>query len=89
MPYEKAAVSNRLEGKTFVLSGALAALTREEAGAAVEKLGGRVSGSVSKKTSYLVLGDKPGSKLQKARELGIPVVEEEEFLMMIGMEDQK
>ncbi len=83
MHYEKAAVSERLAGKTFVMSGGLASMTRDEAGEAIERLGGKVSGSVSKKTSYLILGDKPGSKLKKANELGVPVIEEDEFLEMI------
>ncbi|MBQ8894039.1 MAG: NAD-dependent DNA ligase LigA [Clostridia bacterium] len=83
MAYEKEAVSDSLAGKTFVLSGGLVTMSRDEATAAIEKLGGKVSGSVSKKTSYLVLGDKPGSKLVKAQGLGIPVIEEEDFLKMI------
>lgn len=92
MQYEKKIVSEKLAGKTFVMSGGLASMSRDEAGAAIERLGGKVSGSVSKKTSYLILGDKPGSKLKKAKELGVPVIEEDEFLEMIkqeGGEDQK
>ncbi len=83
MAYEKTVVSEKLAGLTFVMSGGLASMSRDEAGAAIERLGGKVSGSVSKKTSYLILGDKPGSKLKKANELGVPVIEEEEFLAMI------
>ena len=86
MDYEKTVVSERLAGKTFVLSGGLASMSRGEAGEAIERLGGKVSGSVSGKTSYLILGDKPGSKLRKANELGVPVIEEEEFLEMIKPE---
>ncbi len=88
MNYEKAEVSDQLAGKTFVLSGGLASMSRDEAGAAIERLGGKVSGSVSKKTSYLILGDKPGSKLTKAQSLGVPVIEEDEFLKMIHVEGE-
>ena len=69
----------RFNGKIFVLTGTLAHHTREEAAAIIERLGGRASGSVSKKTSYVVAGEAAGSKLTKARELGIPVLTEEEF----------
>ena len=60
------------------------ASTRDEAGAMIEAQGGKVSGSVSKKTSYVVAGEAAGSKLRKAQELGIPVLTEEEFLTMLG-----
>ena len=73
----------RFEGKTFVLSGGLDSLTRSEASALIESFGGKISSSVSSKTSYLLLGDKPGSKLAKAKTLGVPVLEESEFLDMI------
>lgn len=86
MAYEQTARSDRLAGLTFVLSGGLASMSRDEAGAEIERLGGKVSGSVSKKTSYLILGDKPGSKLTKAQALGVPVIEEDEFLQMLGQE---
>lgn len=89
MAYKKAEVSDQLQGMTFVLSGGLASMSRDEAGAAIEQLGGKVSGSVSKKTSYLILGDKPGSKLAKAQALGVPVIEEDEFLKMIDVEGTK
>lgn len=72
-----------LSGKTFVLTGTLEHFTREEAGEKIEQLGGKVSGSVSKKTSYVVAGEAAGSKLKKANDLGIPVLTEEEFLQMI------
>ena len=72
-----------LAGKTFVLTGTLAELTREDAEAAIERLGGRVAGSVSKKTSYLVVGADAGSKLEKARALGVPTLTEEEFRELI------
>lgn len=86
MTFQKVESSNQLQGMTFVLSGGLASMSRDEAGAAIERLGGKVSGSVSKKTSYLILGDKPGSKLTKAQALGVPVIEEDEFLKMIDVE---
>ncbi len=89
MNYEKEEVSDRLAGLTFVLSGGLDSMSRDDAGAAIEKLGGKVSGSVSKKTSYLILGDKPGSKLTKAQALGVPVIEEDEFLRMINSEGEE
>ncbi|MFR2950116.1 MAG: BRCT domain-containing protein [Collinsella intestinalis] len=66
-----------LDGLTFVLTGTLVNRTRDEAGAALKLLGAKVSGSVSKKTSYLVAGPKAGSKLTKAESLGVPVLDEE------------
>ncbi len=70
----------RFAGQTFVLTGALEHFTREEATQRIELLGGKVSGSVSKKTSFVVAGENAGSKLRKANELGIPVLTEEELL---------
>ena len=72
-----------LAGKTFVLTGSLEQFTRDEAGAMIEAQGGKVSGSVSKKTSYVVAGEAAGSKLRKAEELGIPVLSETEFLQLL------
>ena len=75
---------DQFKGLTFVLTGALERFTREEAGALIEARGGKVSGSVSKKTSYVVAGENAGSKLRKANELAIPVLTEEEFAAMLG-----
>lgn len=74
---------HRFEGKTFVLTGALSLFTRDEATEKIERFGGKASGSVSKKTSYVVAGENAGSKLRKANELGIPVLSEAEFLRML------
>lgn len=76
-------LDNRFAGKTFVLTGTLQNYTREEASAIIEKYGGKASGSVSKKTSFVLAGENAGSKLAKAQELGIPVISEEEFSGMI------
>ena len=73
----------RFAGMTFVLTGALTKFTREEATEKIELLGGKASGSVSKKTTYVVVGENAGSKERKARELGIPILSEDNFLNMI------
>lgn len=73
----------RFAGMTFVLTGALSRFTREEATEKIELFGGKAAGSVSKKTSYVIVGENAGSKERKARELGIPVLTEDEFLTMI------
>lgn len=75
---------NRFAGKTFVLTGALSKFTREEATEKIELLGGKAAGSVSKKTSFVVVGENAGSKERKARELGIPILTEDEFLEMLA-----
>jgi DNA ligase (NAD+) len=75
--------SAKLEGLTFVITGTLPTLTREEAKERIEASGGRVSGSVSKKTSYVLAGEEAGSKLDKARDLKVPVIEEAELLEML------
>lgn len=75
---------DRFAGMTFVLTGALSLFTRDEATEKIELCGGKVSGSVSKKTTYVVAGENAGSKLKKAAELAIPVLSEEEFLQMLA-----
>jgi DNA ligase (NAD+) len=72
-----------IAGRTFVLTGTLPTLTREEATQRIEAEGGKVSGSVSKKTDYVVAGDEPGSKYDKAMELGIQVLDEEGLLKLL------
>jgi DNA ligase (NAD+) len=77
--------SNKLAGKSFVFTGSLANRTREEAGEIVQQHGGQVVGSVSKKTSYVVVGTDPGSKYNKAKELGVPILSEAEFEKLLGL----
>ena len=79
LPALDATAPGPLAGRTFVLTGTLPTMTREEATTRIEELGGKVSGSVSKKTSYLVAGDEAGTKLQKAETLGIPILDEAAF----------
>ena len=74
---------DRFAGKIFVLTGALSKFTREEATEKIELFGGKASGSVSKKTSFVVVGENAGSKERKARELGIPILSEDDFLAML------
>jgi DNA ligase (NAD+) len=83
-PTPPAATGSALAGKTFVLTGTLPTLTREAAAAKIEAAGGKVSGSVSKKTHYVLAGEEAGSKLEKARTLGVPVIDEAEFLRMVA-----
>ena len=71
-------------GKTFVLTGTLPTLTREAATAKIEAAGGKVTGSVSKKTDFVLAGEEAGSKLTKAQELGVKILDEAEFLRMAG-----
>jgi DNA ligase (NAD+) len=83
-PTPPAAATGGLAGKTFVLTGTLPTLSREEATAKIEAAGGKVSGSVSKKTHYVLAGEDAGSKLEKARALGVAVIDEAEFLQLLG-----
>lgn len=80
---EKENEDSRFEGMTFVLTGSLENYTRDEAGEIIEKLGGKTSSSVSKKTTYVLAGEDAGSKLDKANKLGISVISEEQFNEMI------
>jgi DNA ligase (NAD+) len=84
---EQDVTTKPLDGKTLVVTGKLQDSTREEIEQRIKKLGGRVSSSVSKKTSYLVAGEDAGSKLDKARELGVPVLTEEEFERLAASND--
>jgi len=77
--------SQKLAGKSFVFTGGLANRSREEAGELVLQHGGKVSGSVSKKTDYVVVGTDPGSKYEKAKELGVTVLSESEFEKLLGL----
>ncbi|WP_428050509.1 NAD-dependent DNA ligase LigA [Candidatus Avelusimicrobium caledoniensis] len=81
---EKERSGNVLEGKTLVFTGELKTMTRDEAERLAMQYGGKASGTVSKKTSYVVVGEAAGSKLRKAQELNIPLLSEEEFLKLIG-----
>ncbi len=83
-PEKKSGSGTAFAGKTFVLTGTLPSLTREQASEKIEAAGGKISGSVSKKTSYVLAGAEAGSKLEKAKELGVAVVDEAEFLKMLA-----
>ena len=80
---EEESDDKRFEGKTFVLTGSLDNFTRGEASDIIEKLGGKTSGTVSKKTDYVLAGEEAGSKLAKAEKLGITILTEEQFKEMI------
>ncbi|HEU5081594.1 MAG TPA: NAD-dependent DNA ligase LigA [Opitutaceae bacterium] len=83
-PAKREATSSTLAGKTFVLTGTLPSLTREEATAMIEAAGGKVSSSVSKKTNYVLAGEDAGSKLEKARSLGVAVIDEADFRRLVA-----
>jgi DNA ligase (NAD+) len=78
--FQPRAKAGPFAGKTFVLTGTLPTLKREEAAAKIESLGGKVSGSVSQKTDFVVAGEEAGSKLDKAQKLGVKIIDEQEFL---------
>ena len=80
-------IGDKLAGLTFVLTGELANFSRKEAGEQIQALGGKVSGSVSKKTSYVVAGEAAGSKLRKAQELNVPILDEVSFINMLEQEN--
>jgi DNA ligase (NAD+) len=82
--HNPAAALGRFAGKTFVLTGTLPTMTREDASAKIEALGGKVSSSVSKKTDYVLAGEEAGSKLEKAQKLGVKIIDEAEFVKMCG-----
>jgi len=81
--------NNELEGLTFVLTGSLETMAREEGGDKIRARGGKVSSSVSKKTSYLVAGASAGSKLAKAEELGVTILDEEQFIALLGSDEKR
>ena len=83
MEYKSSVTDKRFEGKTFVLTGTLPTLKRDEAKKMIESFGGKASSSVSKNTDYVLAGEEAGSKLTKAEELGITIISEEEFLNML------
>ena len=80
---QRTVTDSRFAGMTFVLTGALTKFTRDQATEQIERFGGKASGSVSKKTTYVVVGENAGSKERKARDLGIPILSEDDFLAMI------
>jgi DNA ligase (NAD+) len=79
-----AGIAKPLTGHTYVLSGALTSLTREQAKQRLQKLGAKVSSSVSKKTTAVIAGEDPGSKYEKAVALGVPIIGEDELMDLIG-----
>ncbi len=84
-PAPAPATGSPVSGKTFVLTGTLPTLSREEATTLIERAGGKVSGSVSKKTGYVLAGEEAGSKLEKARTLGVPIIDEAQFRLLLTL----
>ncbi|MCD6222602.1 MAG: hypothetical protein J7K12_02835, partial [Thermoplasmata archaeon] len=87
MEYEEE--KGKLKGKKFVFTGSLKSMTRGEAKAIVEELGGEVVNTVSKSVDYVVVGENPGSKYEKAKALGLKIIDEKEFKKLIGMEEEE
>lgn len=83
-PYHRKVVQSKISGKTFVLTGTLETLSRTEAEGLIKQNGGKISSAVSSKTDYLLFGKEPGSKLTKARELGVSLIDEKKFLALIN-----
>ncbi len=88
-PADGSPVASPLAGQTFVLTGTLPTLTRDEAKDLIQAAGGKVTGSVSKKTDYVVVGEEAGSKLDKALELGVSVIDEAELLKILGQGEKE
>jgi DNA ligase (NAD+) len=84
-PKEKAEFKSKIAGKTFVLTGTLTEMTREQAEEKIEMLGGKASGSVSKNTDYVVVGENPGSKYDKAKELGVTIIDEQALIKLLQL----
>ncbi len=80
---DETGAGQKLDGHTFVITGTLPSLSRNDAKEIIERNGGRVTGSVSKKTSYLLLGENPGSKIDKAQSLGVPILDEAGLLNLV------
>jgi len=83
LPLDEGTQTKPLAGKIFVLTGGLAGFSRQDAKQRIEKFGGRVTSSVSKKTNFVVAGTDPGSKLDEAKKLGIEILNEEEFVKIV------
>ena len=77
-----------MEGKTFVLTGALQDMTRNEASEAIKEAGGKVTSNVSKNTDYVVVGESPGSKYDRAQKLGITILTEDAFILLVSGEKE-
>jgi DNA ligase (NAD+) len=82
---EKIMAGDSLTGLTFVLTGTLPTMTRDEAGDLIKSHGGKLASSVSKKTSYVLVGDSPGSKAEKAAALDVPIISEADLKQMLGV----